>query len=159
MSVIDQAMAVKSPEEIKQEVEGTTEKTPQQNENPKMNKEYAFEFKYVDAHGKSWSGPFTNRILNYTDHSRVGAIKARLSGGVPFESLDPYTVNHNEKLAHLTISLTKRPKWAADLGELYDQKILDQLYTEVASHEAAFHGRSGDQAVGENRESDVQGTT
>jgi hypothetical protein len=160
MSILEStAMAVKSPQQLKDEIEGKT--TPEaktaDDSDPKLNKDCEFEFSHTDKRGRVWKGRFKNRILNFTDHSRVGALKARLSGGLPIESLDAFTIDHNEKMAHLTVSLIQRPTWAADFGELFDKEILERLYEEVASHEAKFHGRGQDQEMGEEGSSNGSG--
>jgi len=154
MGGLSEAME-KSPEEIKATLEGTAEETPEQRyerleSDPKMKVEYKFEFDYTDKRGKRWHGEFTNRILSYRMKSRVGAIRAQMGGGMPMESLDLATLDVNEKIAHLTISLVSRPPWAAGdkLSELYDPEILDRIYAEVAAHEARFHGRDKAQAAG-----------
>jgi|WetSurMetagenome_2_1015567.scaffolds.fasta_scaffold36956_3 hypothetical protein len=145
----------KSPEELKDALEGKAEETPEQRyerleSEPKMKVEYTFTIDYTDGRGKRWHGEFVNRILSYKLRSRVGAMRASMSGGLPLEALDLPTMEINEKLAHLTISLTARPKWAEGekLADLLDPKILDLIYSEVASHEATFHGRGPDQETG-----------
>jgi len=149
-------MKDRTPEEIKAELEGTADETPEQQyerleSDPKMKVEYEFEIDYTDKRGKRWHGKFTNRALSYRMRSQVGAHRAQMAGGMPLEALDFQTVTLNGKLSHLTYSLIKRPKWAEGdrLAELYDPKILDLIYAEVTAHEVAFHGSGEDQEAGQ----------
>jgi hypothetical protein len=154
--------AVKSPEEIKNDLE-RKEESPEQKveklDDPKLKRDYEFKIDYTDGRGRRWKGPFTNRILNFDELSRVGIIKANLFGGMPIISFDAYTVDHNEKVSHLTVSLVSRPDWCegAKLTKLTDKDLLDAIYSEVASHEATFHGRGSDQEAGDSGSGDVKG--
>ncbi|MCU0913036.1 MAG: hypothetical protein MUC88_00560, partial [Planctomycetes bacterium] len=79
---------------------------------PKMQPEYEFEIDYTDNRGKRWHGTFVNRILTYRMRTQVGTIRAQMNGGLPMEALDLNTLDMTEKVAHLTVSLGKRPPWA-----------------------------------------------
>lgn len=135
-----------SPEEIKKEIlekekeEEEDQETKKINGDLKMNEVYPFDLQWVSPKGKVWKGHFVNRILNIRDQQNVGLMRAKLSGGIPYESLDPLTKELNLMLAHLTFSLDERPDWAADLTKLDSVELLQAIYGEVASHEATFRG-------------------
>jgi hypothetical protein len=150
---------IKSPDAMKTE----DQEKPEVIGDPKLQRDYTFPFKYVDARGKMWSGMFTNRILSITDLAVVGAMAARMTGGMPAASLDPVTADLNYKAAYMAKSLVKRPSegdpnhWSKDLGELTDILVLDALWQEVTSHEATFHGRQQAQGGGEGRGTESPG--
>lgn len=143
---------LKSAAELVAEHRGDDEVAAEsQTQNPKTLKEYTFQFEHRESGTKKMRrGPFTNRILTIRMRRMVGVVQAQLAGGVPWESLSPYDRDLIGKIAHLTVSLDRdrRPKWASDFEDLYDDEILDKLYTEVADHEATFHGLAQDQKVG-----------
>lgn len=142
---------LKSAAELVAEHRGDESSAESQTENPKAQKAYTFQFEHRESGtGKLRKGSFTNQILTIRMRRMVGVVQAQLAGGVPWESLSPYDRDLIGKIAHLSVSLDreKRPKWAADLEGLYDDEILDKLYTEVADHEATFHGLAKDQAAG-----------
>jgi len=147
---------VKSPEEIKREIEGKGEQ-PTGIEDPRLLEDFTFEIDWADPRGKVWKGKFVNRILSGQQISQVGAMKARMAGGVPWDSLDEYTSDHNEKLSHLTFSLIERPSWAKNLGELKYKDLLDAIYQEVSLHEATFSGRVAAQAPSSTGSGDAIG--
>lgn len=117
---------------------------PEKKPNPKDNREYPFVFSHTDGHGKVWKGNFTNKVLTIRDRQSVGVLRARLASGVPVVALDDMTQEINLMIAHLTFSLTERPDWAKDLQSLDDIRLLQELYLEVASHEAHFLGYGKD---------------
>lgn len=126
----------KDNEEIKEDVEIS--------DDPKLNEKYTFNLDYKDPRGKIWKGEFTNKILTNAESIQVAVTRARMLGGVSVNSIDLYTYELSERLAHLTWSLIKRPKWANDLSSLLDPMIIEKLYQEVTSHEDTFHGRGKD---------------
>jgi hypothetical protein len=109
-------------------------------DDPKLNEEYEFDFCWKDKRGHKWEGHFTNKILSIAEHQAVGILRSRLGGGIPVESLDLLTNELNLIIAHLSISLKSKPKWAEDLRTLVHIDLLQDLYKEVASHEAMFFG-------------------
>ena len=131
-------------EELKEEIQNEIEapKPPIPENEPKLKKEYPFEFKWTDSRGKVWAGEFRNRILSIGDREKVGIMRARLSGGQPYDSLDPLTQELNLMIAHMTFSLDEedRPNWAKDLREVTDIRLIQALYGEVLKHEATFFG-------------------
>jgi hypothetical protein len=147
--------AMKSPEELKEDLDGKDEASEDKYEkiasDPKMQPEYEFEIDYTDNRGKRWHGTFVNRILTYRMRTQVGTIRAQMNGGLPMEALDLNTLDMTEKVAHLTVSLGKRPPWAMGekLSNLHDPQILDRIYAEVALHEATFRGSGEDQGTGQ----------
>lgn len=107
---------------------------------PKAKREYTFDFKWVDGRGKPWEGKFTNTVLNIRDRQLVGVLRAQLANNVPVEALDPLTQEINLIVAHLTFSLSRKPKWADDLNTLDNPRVLQEVYEEVMAHEATFLG-------------------
>lgn len=131
-----------STEELKNEVnKSILNKEPEINiDDPKFQEEYSFEFNWKDGRNKIWSGHFVNKILSISELQAVGVLRAKLSGGLDFASLDPLTSEINLMVSHLSYSLIEKPKWAEDLRSLLDVSLLQEIYGEVASHEATFFG-------------------
>jgi hypothetical protein len=152
--------AARTAAELQEEME-TAEKAPEETaaelNEPRLKEEWAFDFHHVDRVGREWKGSFKNQILSIDEINQVGVWRARLCGNVPIDALDAATLDNAERLAHLTVSLKKRPDWAADLGKLKDPEILKKLYQEVSSHEDIFHGRGQDPAVGDGGPGDATG--
>lgn len=127
--------------EAKQEAEQAVVKAvdPAPKADPKMLREYLFEFKFTTPGGKVFTGTFTNKILNVREKELVGIMRARLSGGIAYEVLDTFTKELNMMVSHLSISLKEKPDWAKDLLDL-DEEVIHALYAHVAEHEATFRG-------------------
>lgn len=134
---------IKPASQLAAELRGETESQLDTGD-PRDQKEFTFELSYTDPRGKRWSGRFTNRILSILDRQRVKVLKARMSGGLPVAALDADIWTLNEMIAHLSISLIKRPIWAEELTDLYDEDLIGQIYEEVAAHEARFFRRRPD---------------
>ena len=98
----------------------------------------------VTYNGERFVGPFTNSILTVGQHIQRGAGAAILGGGQPYEALDPYTRAYNEKVAHLNLSLVKRPDWFRDIAGILYPELIDAVYEEVAAHERSFRGLDQD---------------
>jgi hypothetical protein len=109
-------------------------------DDPMAQRQYTFQLEYFDKLKKRWAGQFTTKILSIRERQLVGALRSRMSGGSSMESLDALTIEINLMLAHLAYSLTERPDWAKELGELEDIGIVQAVYAEVAAHEARFLG-------------------
>lgn len=107
---------------------------------PRHEREWTFNFDWVDGRGKRWQGEFTNKILSIGEQQNAAILQAKLCGGMPFDSIDPQTRNVNHAISHMTYSLQSVPDWAADLRRLEDPGLIVALYMEVASHEAKFFG-------------------
>lgn len=104
--------------------------------------EYAFSVSHKLS-GRVVTGNFRNKILTPLDHAKVGAYRAQLSGMIPWDALDPTTRAITEQIAHLSVSLVMKPKWAANPAEIADLTLLGKIYEEVAGHEARFRGLDG----------------
>lgn len=103
-------------------------------------KTWTFAFKWTDDRKKTWEGTFTNKILSIGERQQVAILEAKLSGGLPYDAIDPATRNVNHAIAHLVFSLRDVPPWAKDLRKLEDALLVVAIYQEVASHEATFFG-------------------
>lgn len=119
------------------------ESTP---DDPRLKEVYPFHFSYTDARGRVWEGDFVSVIPSIQQRAAIGAIRARLAGGQPFEALDPQDLQNNFVLANLSVFLRNgegdRPEWARDLFAIKDPDLLLELWNkEVAVHEATFFGR------------------
>lgn len=140
-------------QELKKEVEQSvtsdsenqTSKQPEKPD-PRGEREYTFQFKWANGHGKTWEGKFTNKILSIRERQLAGLLRARLAGGMPVESLDELTGDINLMLSHMAYSLIEKPKWAQDLTALEDVRLLTEIYMEVLDHEDYFLGYRTDQA-------------
>jgi len=121
---------------------------------PREEREYTFVISWKDGRGKLWKGTFTNRVLSIRDRQTVGLMRARMAVGVALDSLDSLTSEINLMIAHLSVSLIKRPDWASDLGALDEVRLLQEIYMEVLNHEATFfgYGKNSD-ASGDKSES------
>lgn len=118
----------------KKEPEGDPE------DNPRSQREYTFDFDWVDGNGKRWHGKFTNEVPDIQTRQYIGNLRSQLGNNIPFESLDPITREMNLVIAHLSFTLKKRPKWADNLGALFNFELIQRIYQEVAEHEATFLG-------------------
>lgn len=142
--------------ELKKEVKENSRKTTSLDKketdpehDPKSYNEYTFDFDWTDGRGKVWKGKFVNKILTIGDKQSVGIMRARLADGLPVESIDPLTQEINLMVSHLAFSLKQRPKWAEDLLALNNVALLQEIYLEVASHEAIFLGYKANIKEGE----------
>jgi len=133
-------------EEIKEEVAEKAEMLQQkespakEDTDPKAQREYSFDFGWKDANGKIWRGRFTNTVPDLRTRQLIGALRSQLGNNLPIDSLDLLTQEMNLVMAHLSFSLTARPKWADDLSALFDFRLVQAIYEEVAAHEATFLG-------------------
>lgn len=109
-------------------------------------KEYSFTLRYEGGDGEITTGEFTNRVLKTSDHITVGVIRSKLTRGVPVESLDSFTAQLSEAIAHCSVSLIKRPAWAKNMAALEDPQLVLAIYAEVDGHEATFRGHVPDTA-------------
>lgn len=128
---MEKSLEIEDPEEKK----AIAEKA-----NPRSQREYTFKFDWEDGRGKHWRGTFTNTILTIHQRQLSGILRARLSSNTPQVALDVITDNINTIIAHLTYSLTQKPKWANNLLQMTDMALLQALYKEVLAHEDFFHG-------------------
>lgn len=98
-------------------------------------------------------GEFETTVLTPRLSIMVGANRSRLLAGGLSSHIDPSTVHLAEEIAHLSVCLTKKPDWF-DPETCEDREILSLVYTEVASHEAAFWQP---QESGSGQEGDSEG--
>ncbi len=127
--------------EVAEQVKNDPKKPEPEKSDPRQELEYTFNFSWTDGRKKLWEGKFTNKILTIRERQLVGAMRARLSGGVVAEALDVTTNEINLMVAHMAYSLVdKKPDWAEDFLVLTDPKLLYQLYQEVLDHEGYFLG-------------------
>jgi hypothetical protein len=140
--------------ELRQDVEKTAEAEERQPgpdpKDPRLQKVYPFDFQWRDGRGKLWVGKFINHILNIRERSLRGLMRAKLAGGMPYESLDMLTAEQNLMVAHLTYSLEEAPDWAENLMSLTDPDLVAAIYEEVALHEATFRGLNRAQEGGQS---------
>lgn len=126
--VVEKAQGVENPPE------------PEPDADPRANRRYPFNFEFKDGNGKVWKGKFVSEVPDIRTRTMIGSLQAQLANNVPADALEPGVRRLNLILAHLTFSLVERPKWAEDLGALFDPQLLNAIYEEVAAHEATFLG-------------------
>jgi hypothetical protein len=104
---------------------------------------YTFPFEYVDGAGRRYTGTFTHVIPDLGQRQAIGVLRAKFSGGVLYEALDPFTREINMMVADMTVTLEDkdRPEWAVDLRKLKDADVVYRLWEVVAEHEATFLGQ------------------
>lgn len=136
-------------EAISKKVESLADGVPENEaEDPRAQREYTFDFRWKDGRGKVWAGKFTNRVLNIRDRQLMGIMRSNLAAGISPTNLDALTAEINLMVSHLSFSLVSRPKWAEDLLALDDVRLLQEIYTEVVSHESTFLGYAKGSATG-----------
>jgi len=104
---------------------------------PSMEKE--FEFNQVDATGKVYKGKFVYKRLSIGDQLRASAFRTRLNGDVanPFPAVDE--ISH--MISWLQYGIIDSPDWWKECSggaDLYDDKILRELYKLVEIYERDF---------------------
>lgn len=134
-------------DEIKKDIENSlpekkeaAKKEKEKEQDPKLNLQYPFDFKWADRRGKVWEGKFINKILNNGDKMEVGLFRAKLAQGMPLDSLDDITSELNMMISHMAYSLVEVPDWAKSLQALTSFQLVQEIYMEVAQHEATFLG-------------------
>lgn len=149
---------IRPASELAAEIQGKQVEEQLAEKDPRERREYSFNFEFADDQGKTWKGPFTNQCLSPNQKLQVGVLKASILGRLPYEAVDAYTRELAERIAHMTISLIKRPDWARELGDIMDENLIHRLYEEeVLVHEAMFHRRSADQKKGQEAAADGAG--
>jgi hypothetical protein len=140
------------PEEEARKVRGeeTPEEEAERLDDPRLAREWEFDFEFTDRRGRKFSGRFKNKILNFAEQAAVDVVRARICGGLPVEAISIDAYNRAMMIAHLNQSLLERPsaKWAQKLSDLDDQQLLERLWEKVASHEAVFHGDQPTEGAG-----------
>lgn len=136
-----------STDDLKEEVKAAEDQAVPKEDDPKLKPVYTFNIEWTDPTGHVWSGKFTNKILTVGERQSAGSMRARMSGGMPENSLDALTSELNLITSHMAYSLgavEDRPAWAKDLRELSYPKLVQAIYREVQSHETRFHGLEED---------------
>ena len=114
-------------------------------EREKLEFKRTINFKYrSEIDGKEYNGTFTFRKLTLGDISRIAVIRAQLSGGFPFEVIDPNTLVLNGAIAHLRVWFENDktvPEWARDPSTLIDPSVAIALFTEGMSFEDTFRSK------------------
>jgi hypothetical protein len=111
---------------------------PEAEEDPRDQEVYPFHFDWTDVRGKRWQGDFVNKILSMGELQSKAALKSRLTGGAPVDSIDPYMRTLNEAVSHMTFSLDKSPDWAKDLQAIKDPTLIFKVWDKVQDHEERF---------------------
>ncbi len=94
----------------------------------------------VRTGGATLEGPCTSRIPDTDERLAIGRARARLAGGLPWESLDPETRVLIDAQVLVAFCLVDRPEWLDRvLAERPD--VLLTVYGEVQRHEAEFFRR------------------
>jgi hypothetical protein len=108
-------------------------------EEAEVGREYTFQ---IDMWSKmdreQRTGTFTNTILTPSMELKKGTIRSQLLAACG-SNIDFRTSWRAEQIAHLSLSLTKQPKWF-NPQTCEDKAVLEAIYEEVASHEARFWG-------------------
>lgn len=116
-------------------------------DDPRLKREYTFEFRYVAQDGTVHEGRFKNRILTVGERMRAGTLSSDLVGGRSYASLPGEAQQFATAVGWMTFSLDPkvRPDWAANLARIDDENLLLALFGEVWAHQNTFLGRA-DQA-------------
>lgn len=111
---------------------------------PRLKPIYPFTMEFVLPTGERLEGEFVNHVRAMKDYQRQGFLEVQLARGHAVDLL-PYSVrSYNETVAHLMVSLKKRPKWFTNLQDLRYPEILQGVYKEVLDHERIFRGLPDD---------------
>lgn len=121
--------------EIAAETQTPEKPEVQSGPDPRENESWSFTFSFADPSGRKFDGEFTNKILTVGERTRVGLICARLRNNVPAAALEPDVVALTNALAHLELSLVKRPKWAEKLDKLVSPFVVFELWERARGHE------------------------
>lgn len=141
-SVVSLDPPIPTAAEVQEKTDKLLQETPAEEAAEKRpGREHVFTIKkFSRMYDKVLEGDFETQILTPRQELQVGSIRSRLLGSAYSMSVDTSTTFMAEKIAHLEVSLTKKPSWFNAL-DFEDKEILDDIYTEVASHEARFWGR------------------
>ena len=103
---------------------------------PLPEREHAFVLRVHMADGEK-EGTCVCRITGVEDRLRMGRIRARLAGGIPFDFLDAATRTLIDAQAVVAISVIEKPKWFDEVVESRPDVLL-AVYEEVQRHDAAY---------------------
>lgn len=142
---------VRNPKEMARDIE---EPEPREDD-PRHHKVWTFEFDHIDPRTKRrYYGLVTNQILNLDQRLNAASLESRLTGGVPYHSIEPVMGNVAKAIAHMTYSIQKVTGaspvgWTDNFLELLDTAPVLQLFQEVLGHEEMFRGLGSDSGGGE----------
>lgn len=115
---------------------------------PRDAEQWAFQFDWKDKRGKRWSGEFINKIIDIQETQQIAVIKSKMLGGVALASVSDEVQLLTGFVAHMSVSLTKKPDWAKDLRRIKDPALIYRLWAEVDSHESHYFRYGEDQEKG-----------
>lgn len=129
--------------DAKEAVQAAIAAKPPDDKKEMREERYTFPFDFTGGNGKRYSGKLTHVVPDMQTRMAIGSLRSKLSGGVVYETLDPYTQEVSQMVADLTMTLENKdlPEWAADLGKLRDTQVLYKLWEVTSLHEATFLGR------------------
>lgn len=104
---------------------------------PKSRDTYVFEIDMAFSDGERFKGSFTNKILTIEDKANVSLLMNRLANGIAFDLLDGEGQYLISVIAHLTYSLTEKPKWF-DVTTMKHTPLINAVFKEVTAHEEFF---------------------
>lgn len=141
------------------EEQKTDRPEPEPIQNPRLEEAYTFPFSFTDARGRTYTGTFTNHILNTHEKMQVAILNAQYNAGLPYESIEGGQQVVNRGIAWMTYSLRGRsnlvPKgWADNLRQLKNDDLIIELFSEVSAHEGFFHGRITDNPASQDPAAD-----
>lgn len=135
-SLADAQQGARRALDAKAEQAGASSDSP----NPKHEERYSYEFDWTDKRGRRWQGSFTNEIASIYGRRLIGLTRARALGGTPFASIDRDTDLLIHMMAWMQTTLVEKPSWFADPDKLKSERLIAEVFKEVASHEATFFG-------------------
>lgn len=115
---------------------------------PRDKKVWWFDFAWVDARGKVWTGRFKSKIRTTAERLRSSTMFSALIGGFPLESIKPIDRLLANAVAFMEYSLDRKesPDWAKNMLGIEDPNLVLALWKEAASHEAVYF-RTGEGPV------------
>lgn len=119
----------------------SAEKPEEVAETTLLPRELDIDVKYPAPDGVRRVATLHSHILTLDERRTVGAIFAKLSGGVPFASLPTAVSEALFMYAWLSVSLDDPPEWFQKFAS-EDEFLLATVYGEVRLHEAAYFRRS-----------------
>jgi hypothetical protein len=136
-----------SMDELKQRIEAAVAPKPTTADEKKLRmreRRYTFPFSFRTKTEELFA--FTSLVPDVRTRGMIGVMRAQLSGGLPYTSIDPFTNEMNLMVATLAYSLEAKsgeslPAWAQDLRTVTDVDVIYALYEEVSAHETTFLGR------------------
>lgn len=147
-------------QELEKMREKPDEASAEAGEGPDYTKEIAIvPFDEQDERGKRFTGVFQFRVPNRKMRREMGLLMARLSGGIPWESLPTGTQNSLEMDATFAVCIMKRPDWFTDPARLLGNQIVQGVYGHLLDHWEAFFRPGPDQEGSEGASEDGSGAS